>query len=297
MRIVVASGKGGTGKTTVAVNLAWTIKSLGHRVSFVDCDVEEPNAHYFLQTEWTSEQTQTVPVPQVDTQACLGESCQKCAQECRFKALIWMVDAILVFPELCHSCGLCEYICPAGAISDTTRTIGTLRQGASDDLNVYGGLLRIGEAMAPPLIKRVKEAASTGEVQIIDAPPGTSCPVIEAMDGADYVLLVAEPTAFGLHDLTLTVHLMRKLGYPFGVVINREGMGDGRVKEYLDREGVEILATLPHTQEAATAYSQGRLLVEAFPDFKDHFSALWQAVQARTSVQAREAQAMRGERR
>jgi MinD superfamily P-loop ATPase len=172
-----------------------------------------------------------------------------------------------------------------------------LRQGASDDLNVYGGLLRIGEAMAPPLIKRVKEAASTGEVQIIDAPPGTSCPVIEAMDGADYVLLVAEPTAFGLHDLTLTVHLMRKLGYPFGVVINREGMGDGRVKEYLDREGVEILATLPHTQEAATAYSQGRLLVEAFPDFKDHFSALWQAVQARTSVQAREAQAMRGERR
>jgi len=294
MRIVVASGKGGTGKTTVAVNLAWTIKTLGHRVSFVDCDVEEPNAHYFLQAEWTSKQTQTVPVPHVDTETCLGESCQKCAQECRFKALIWMVDSILVFPELCHSCGLCEYICPAGAISETTRTIGTLRQGASQDLDVYGGLLRIGEAMAPPLIKRVKEAASTGEVQIIDAPPGTSCPVIEAMDGADYVLLVAEPTAFGLHDLTLTVQLMHKLKIPFGVVINREGMGDGRVKEYLDREDVQILASLPHTQEAATAYSQGRLLVEAFPEFKDHFSALWQAVQARTSDLP--AQDMRGDR-
>ncbi len=297
MRIVVASGKGGTGKTTVAVNLAWTIKSLGHRVSFVDCDVEEPNAHYFLQTEWTSEQPQTVPVPQIDSQACLGESCQKCAQECRFKALIWMVDSILVFPELCHSCGLCEYICPAGAISETTRTIGTLRQGASEDLNVYGGLLRIGEAMAPPLIKRVKQAASTGEIQIIDAPPGTSCPVIETMDGADFVLLVAEPTAFGLYDLTITVRLMRKLGLPFGVVINREGMGDGRVKEYLDRENVEILATLPHTREAATAYSQGRLLVEAFPEFKDSFSALWQTVQIRASspAEALEAQDLRGE--
>jgi MinD superfamily P-loop ATPase len=295
MRIVIASGKGGTGKTTVAVNLAWTIKSLGHRVSFVDCDVEEPNAHYFLQAKWNSEEIQTVPVPQVDTEACLGESCQKCAQECRFKALIWMVDSILVFPELCHSCGLCEYICPAGAISETTRTIGTLRRGASQDLDVYGGLLRIGEAMAPPLIKRVKEAASTGVVQIIDAPPGTSCPVIEAMDGADYVILVAEPTAFGLHDLTLTVQLMRKLELPFGVVINREGMGDGRVKEYLDREGVEILATLPHTQEAATAYSQGRLLVEAFPEFHDHFSVLWEAVQNRTANPALEAQDMRGD--
>jgi MinD superfamily P-loop ATPase len=206
-----------------------------------------------------------------------------------------MVDSILVFPELCHSCGLCQYICPAGAISETTRTIGTLRRGSSQDLDVYGGLLRIGEAMAPPLIKRVKEAASPADIQIIDAPPGTSCPVIEAMDGADFVLLVAEPTAFGLHDLTLTVHLMRKLNIPFGVVINREGMGDGRVKDYLDREQVEILATLPHTQEAATAYSRGRLLVEAFPEFKDYFSALWESVQARTAAQAVDSQDMRGD--
>jgi len=275
MRLAIASGKGGTGKTTVASNLAAYLQSTGEEVTMVDCDVEEPNSHYFLQTSWEQEIEQTVPVPKIDEQTCLGESCQKCAQECRFNALIWMVSSILVFPELCHSCGLCATICPVQAVSETTRTIGVLRWGDSKGIKLYGGLLRIGEAMAPPLIKRVKAAAPQGTVQIIDAPPGTSCPVIEALSGADMVVLVAEPTPFGLHDLKLTVDLMLKLKFPFGVVINRDGMGDERLEAFLTEKKIPILAKLPHLKEAASAYSKGQLLIDVFPDFREEFSRMW----------------------
>ncbi len=280
MRLAVASGKGGTGKTTVAANLAAYLTKKGQTVSFIDCDVEEPNAHFFLNPIWKNEEDQFVPVPQIDQETCLGESCQKCSQECRFNALIWMVNSIMVFPELCHSCGLCQYLCPVDAISDTTRNIGTLRIGESNGIKMCGGLLRIGEAMAPPLIKKVKDAADQSDIHIIDAPPGTSCPVIESLDGCDYVVLVAEPTPFGLFDLQLTVQLMNKLNYPFGVVINRDGMGDEKVEEYLQKENVPILARLPHTDAAARAYSKGRLLIEEFPEFDNYFEELWNNISA-----------------
>ena len=281
MRLAIASGKGGTGKTTVAANLAVYLSSLDKRVSFVDCDVEEPNAHFFLQPRWSREETQTVPVPSIDEEACLGESCRKCIAECRFNALIWMVRSVLVFPELCHSCGLCEYICPANAVSFTTRDIGTLRLGQGKGAHLSGGLLRIGEAMAPPLIRKVKAAAPAGDVQIVDAPPGSSCPVIESLEGADYVILVAEPTPFGLFDLRIAAELMRKSKHPFGVVINREGMGDEQTERFLEAESIPVLARFPYSPEAATSYSRGELLIETQPGFRELYDQLWSALQAR----------------
>jgi MinD superfamily P-loop ATPase len=281
MRLAIASGKGGTGKTTVAVNLATILAGLGQEVTLADCDVEEPNAHIYLGADWLYQEQQSVPVPQIDTSACLGESCLKCVQECRFKALIWMVDAVMVFPELCHSCGLCQYLCPSGAISEGIRNIGLLRSAKSRGISLVGGLLRVGEAMAPPLIKRVKETADANAgLQIVDAPPGASCPVIASVEDADYVVLVAEPTPFGLHDLRLTVELLKSLRLPFGVVINRDGMGDGRVDDFLAEADIPVLARLPHSQKAASISSKGQLLVERHEDFLGYFEQLWSAIQS-----------------
>ena len=280
MRIAIASGKGGTGKTTVTVNLAAFLQKIGKRVTVVDCDVEEPNSHFFLTPGWDEPVTEYVPVPMVDHDRCLGEECRKCVEACRFKSLIWMAGEIMVFPELCHSCGLCNLVCPADAVGDDKREIGQLRHGKVKGIDFFGGLLRIGEAMAPPLIGRVKEEADKADhdVQLIDAPPGASCPVIGAMQGADRVVLVTEPTPFGLHDLELAVGLVRKLGFPFGVVINRAGMGDMRVERYLERENIPLLASFPHSIEGASAYSRGDLLIDALPGFKDEYEKLWRNI-------------------
>ncbi|ACV67739.1 P-loop NTPase [Desulfohalobium retbaense] len=279
MRIAIASGKGGTGKTTVTTNLAAYVSQNTHGVSLVDCDVEEPNAQFFLDAHWEYEEAQHVPVPAIDQETCLGSECRQCVEACRFKALIWMVDEVMVFPELCHSCGLCETICPVGAVGQSHRTIGDVRQGSGHGVTLTGGLMRVGEAMAPPLIQRVKaKAPETAEVTIYDCPPGTSCPVIEALDGADYTVLVTEPTPFGLYDLQLAVGLLRKLGKPFGVVLNRDGMGDDRVLDYLEAEGIDLLARLPHSTEAAAAYSRGELLVEALPEMQQAYADLWSGI-------------------
>lgn len=290
MKIVIASGKGGTGKTTIATNLAVYLKKQGKDVSLVDCDVEEPNAHLFFSSKsampdkmWEREIEQGVPVPQIDSKKCQGEDCLLCVKECRFKALIWMVNSVLVFPELCHGCGLCNYLCPTQAISESTRLIGKLRMGQANGLKITGGELRIGEAMAPPLIKRVKEAGADCEIEIIDAPPGTSCPVIETINEADFVLLVTEPTPFGLNDLKLAVQLVRKLDYPFGVAINRHGLGNQDLEDYLQKENIPVLVRLPHLQEAAQVYSKGELLVEKLPKFRELFTQLWSEILARTN--------------
>ena len=273
MIISIASGKGGTGKTTVATNLAL---SLGEGVRLVDCDVEEPNCHLFLQPEITESEKVTVFVPVISQEACTG--CKKCAEICRFRALTVVRGKVLVFPELCHSCGGCLEVCPEGAVLEGSREIGTMESGFCGVLGFGQGRLRVGEAMSPPLIRKVRAASHGAETVIIDAPPGTSCPVITAMQGSDFVLLVTEPTPFGLHDLILAVEAVRVLGIPFGVVINRADMGDDEVGKYALRQGIPVLLEIPFDRKIAEAYSRGIPMVETMPEWAARFRLLYERI-------------------
>lgn len=269
MIVAIASGKGGTGKTTLAVNLAAVI---GKGVRLLDCDVEEPNAHIFLRPEITGREPACIPVPAVDHTLCTA--CGKCAEACQFKAIAAMKSKPLIFEELCHGCGGCIRACPSRAISEKLRPIGVVEMGEVRGIQWVQGKLNVGEAMAPPLIREVKKHAGGEGLTLIDCPPGTSCPVIAAMRGADRAILVTEPTLFGLHDLTLAVETVRQTGLPFGVVINRADVGDGRVVDYCEAEGIEILAQIPESRDFAEAYAHGNLICEVSPDFRAIMQAL-----------------------
>lgn len=282
MIISVASGKGGTGKTTVATNLALALEK---HVALLDCDVEEPNAHLFLQPEIENEQRVFTPIPAIDSQKCTY--CKKCAEICRFNALTVVGNQVLVFPELCHSCGGCLIICPEGAVSESGRELGVVETGHRQGITFVHGRMRIGEAMSPPLIKKVRMAEGTEKVTIIDAPPGTSCPVITAMKGADFVLMVTEPTPFGLHDLILAVEAVKLLGIPSGLVINRSDIGDRRVHDYAAEENIPVLLDIPFDRQIAEAYSQGKTMVEEMPEWRERFLGLYQRIEALTSAQGR----------
>jgi len=277
MIISIASGKGGTGKTTVATNLAVSVDG---PVQLLDCDVEEPNAHLFLHPVIEKTETVTTPVPQIDPEAC--NQCRKCMQICRFRAITVIGDTVLTFPELCHSCGGCMAICPEGAISETGRELGVLEIGRRNGIAFAHGRMRVGEAMAPPLIRAVRDRTQTEGLTLIDAPPGTSCPVIAAMKGADFVLLVTEPTPFGLHDLTLAVEAVKILNIPMGLVINRCDMGDDRVKAYAQSESLPILMEIPFDRQIAESYSRGEMFAMAIPEWKARFRKLLDEINAMT---------------
>ena len=272
MIISVASGKGGTGKTTIATNLA---VSLEKGIKFLDCDVEEPNAHLFLRPNIDYSEVVTVPVPEIDLEKC--DFCGKCAEFCQFNAISVMGKNILTFPELCHGCGGCSLICPKEAISERPREIGILEHGFSGEIEFVHGRLKIREAMAVPLIERVKKHIDAEKIVIIDAPPGTSCPVIATIKNSDFVVLVTEPTPFGLHDLRLAVGVARVLRLPMGIVINRADLGDKGVFEYCEKEGIPILMTIPFERGIAESYARGELLAKK-DIWKDRFLGLWERI-------------------
>ena len=269
MKLAVASGKGGTGKTTVSVNLA---RTLGRAVHLLDCDVEEPNAHLFLQGRLTKEETVALAIPQVDETLCDG--CGECGRFCEFHAIVSFGTAPLVFPELCHGCGGCARVCPQKAISEGDKRIGVVETLQAGEITLTQGRLDVGVAMAPPLIRAVKDALHDDQPTILDAPPGTSCPVIATLREVDYVLLVTEPTPFGLHDLRLAVDMVRALGLSFGVVVNRMGSGDLRTHDFCRTEKIPILLEIPDDRRIAEAYSRGELMVDALPEYRHLFQEL-----------------------
>ena len=275
MIISVASGKGGTGKTLVATSLAISLKDR-EKVQFLDCDVEEPNAHIFLKPVITHSEPVSIPVPEVDTEKCTY--CGKCAEVCAYHAIAVLKGHVMVFSQLCHGCGACSYLCPEKAISEEGRETGIVEWGQSDGIEFAHGKLTVGEAMPSPVIKKVKEQANHEGVVIVDVSPGTSCPVVESIRGSDFCLLVTEPTPFGLNDLVLAVETVRKFGIPCGVVINRAGVGDRKVEQYCMEENIPVMLTIPMNSGIARFYSKGITLVEGLPNWKKDFVGLFDRI-------------------
>ena len=273
MIITIASGKGGTGKTTVATNF---VRSLQEPVLLLDCDVEEPNAHLFLQPVLTASQPVYKLIPEVDAEQCT--SCGKCAEICAYNALAVVKEKVLVFPELCHGCGGCALLCPEGAIREVGKEIGIVEHGYAGHVEFAHGKIHVGEAMAGPVIKAVKSQREGHPLVIIDAPPGTSCPVVGTLLGSDFCILVTEPTPFGLHDLRLAVDVVRKLQIPCGVIINRSDIGDNGVETYCQDEKIPILMQIPADRKIAEAYSRGQMIVDVLPEYRAQFQGLLQKI-------------------
>lgn len=273
MKIAIASGKGGTGKSTVAVNLAYYLsQSTEKRISLLDCDVEEPNCHIFLKPTISSKEKIFLDIPEVNNEKCTG--CGKCIEICQFNSLALVKNKVMVFPELCHSCSGCWLVCTENAINKSKREIGKVYIGKSGSINFIYGKTKIGEPMSPPLINAVKQNSNDSDIEIIDCPPGTSCPMIAGVQGSDYVLLVTEPTPFGLYDLKLAVDVVKKLSFKFGIVINKSSYNDHLIEDYTEKEGIEIVAKLQDSRLIANVYSKGEIILEKLPEYKEVFKNL-----------------------
>ncbi len=287
MIIAVASGKGGTGKTTIATSLARSLADQDREISFLDCDVEAPNAHLFLQPAFRQTKNVERLIPQVETEKCSG--CGRCAEVCQYHAIVVLGGKTLVFPELCHGCGSCTLECPEGAITEIPEKLGILEAGSTPQgIQFARGLLDVGEPMAVPIIRQLKnlQPPQHGAISIWDSPPGTSCPVVEFIRGADFLLLVTEPTPFGLHDLKLAAQLGAELEIPVGVVINRDGVGNTQIEEFCQKAEIPILMRIPLEREIGAGIAQGKLLIEIQPAYQALFQEVFAQIKAICSVGA-----------
>jgi len=273
--ISIASGKGGTGKTTVAVNVALSLVD----VQLLDCDVEEPNTHLLLRPKINETKPVYTSIPQVNEELC--DRCGKCSEFCEYNALFVSSEKVLIFPELCHACGGCMIVCPKNAIVEKRRTIGTVKMGVAGNVELVYGELEVGEPMAVPVIKEVKKQIKNHKTTIIDSPPGTSCPVIESVYKSDYCILVSEPTPFGLHDLKITVQVLEDMKIPFGIVVNRAGIGDRKLYEYCEEKEVPILLEIPFQRRIAELYSRGVPFTLEMPEWRDKFQMLFDDIKDR----------------
>jgi MinD superfamily P-loop ATPase len=273
--ISVASGKGGTGKTTIATNLGLSIDN----AALLDCDVEEPDSHLFLDVDLEKVEDVYLSVPVIDEEKC--DFCGKCSTFCQYNAIGVLPSKVLLFPQLCHGCGGCTLVCPKGAISEEKRIIGIIEGGTSSGIEFYHGVLNIGEPMATPVIKTLKKRISNGKNVILDSSPGASCPAIETIRGSDFCLLVTEPTPFGLYDLKLAIEVVKHLNIPFGVVINRDGIGDDRVEEFCIERNIPILMKIPQNEDIARLYSKGKPFVLEMPNWKEKFVQLFDKISFR----------------
>jgi MinD superfamily P-loop ATPase len=279
MNITVASGKGGTGKTTFAVNLAYALADRGKTVRLMDCDVEEPNAHLFVQPRFTQEESVKVPKPEWDETLCTA--CGECAEACRYNAIAIIKDKVLIFNELCHSCGVCSYVCPEKALIEKPVEIGRVETAHGKQPFFFAhGTLNIAEAMAPAVIRMVKKHIAPDAINILDASPGTSCPVVETVANSHVAVLVTEPTPFGLNDLKLAVGLTLKEKVPTGIVINQSDGTDALIVEYAEHVGVPVIGRIPFKREYAESYSSGQILVNRFPELRKNLLEIFEDIES-----------------
>ena len=282
MKIAIASGKGGTGKTTVATCLAHVAANSGRTVAYLDCDVEEPNGHIFLVPRLGTAEPVGALVPSVSESICT--LCGDCGEICQFSAIVSTPKSVLVFPELCHGCGGCSTVCPVGAISEVLHRVGTIEVGSAGEIAFVRGTLDVGQMMSGPLIRAVRRAAPQADLVLIDAPAGTGCSVVESVRDCDCLVLVTEPTPFGLNDLTLAVDMARALRRPFGVVVNRADIGDDRTEVYCHQEQIPLLGRIPDDRRIAEAYSRGELVCRAVPEYESLYAAVLEATIRRVEV-------------